>query len=62
MGLSGDSDSKESASNAGKPGLPLSREDTLENRTVTHSSIIACEIPWTEEPGGLQSMGSQMRG
>ena len=26
---------------------------------VTHSSILACRIPWTEEPGGLQSMGSQ---
>ena len=26
---------------------------------ATHSSILACEIPWTEEPGGLQSMGSQ---
>ena len=29
---------------------------------ATHSSILACEIPWTEEPGGLQSMGSQRVG
>ena len=29
---------------------------------VTHSSILACRIPWTEEPGGLQSMGSQRVG
>ena len=28
---------------------------------ATHSSILACEIPWTEEPGGLQSMGLQKR-
>ena len=27
---------------------------------ATHSSIVACEIPWTEEPGGLHSMGSQI--
>ena len=35
----------------------LGREDTLEKEMATHSSIIAWEIPWTEEPGGLQSMG-----
>ena len=34
----------------------LSREDPLEKGTDTHSSILAWEIPWTEEPGGLQSM------
>ena len=34
-------------------------EDPLEKRMATHSSILAWEIPWTEEPGGLQSMGSQ---
>jgi len=34
-------------------------EDPLEKGKVTHSSILAWEIPWTEEPGGLQSMGSQ---
>ena len=37
----------------------LGREDPLENGKVTHSSILAWRIPWTEEPGGLQSMGSQ---
>ena len=34
-------------------------EDPLEKEVATHSSILAWEIPWTEEPGGLQSMGSQ---
>ena len=34
-------------------------EDTLEKGMATHSSILAWRIPWTEEPGGLQSMGSQ---
>ena len=34
-------------------------EDTLKKEIVTHSSILAWRIPWTEEPGGLQSMGSQ---
>ena len=33
----------------------LCREDPLEKEMATHSSILACEIPWTEEPGGLQS-------
>ena len=37
----------------------LGREDPLEKEMVTHSSIHAWKIPWTEEPGGLQSMGSQ---
>jgi len=37
----------------------LSWEDPLENGMVTHSSILAWRIPWTEEPGELQSMGSQ---
>ena len=34
-------------------------EDPLEKEMATHSSILAWEIPWTEEPGRLQSMGSQ---
>ena len=38
---------------------PLGWEDPLEEETATHSSILAFEIPWTEELGGLQSMGSQ---
>ena len=37
----------------------LDRENLLEEEMVTHSSILAQTIPWTEEPGGLQSMGSQ---
>ena len=37
----------------------LGWEDYLEKRTATHSSILAWRIPWTEEPGRLQSMGSQ---
>ena len=36
-----------------------SREDSLEKGTATPSNILAWRIPWTEEPGGLQSMGSQ---
>ena len=35
------------------------QEDPLEEEMATHSSILAWETPWTEEPGGLQSMGSQ---
>ena len=37
----------------------LGREDPLEEDMATHSIILAWRIPWTEEPGGLQSMGSQ---
>ena len=37
----------------------LGREDPLEEDMATHSSILAWRISWTEEPGGLQSMGSQ---
>ena len=37
----------------------LSWEDPLEEGMATHSSILAWRVPWTEEPGGLQSMGSQ---
>ena len=37
----------------------LSWEDPLEKKIATHSSILAWRIPWTEDPGGLQSMGSQ---
>ena len=36
-------------------------EDSLEKETATHSSILAWRIPWTEKPGGLQSMGLQSR-
>ena len=37
----------------------VGREDPLEKEMATHSSILAWRIPWTEEPGGLQSMESQ---
>ena len=37
----------------------LGREDPLEKEIATHASTLAWKIPWTEEPGGLQSMGSQ---
>ena len=37
----------------------LDGEDPLEKRMATHSSFLAWRIPWTEEPGGLQSMESQ---
>ena len=37
----------------------LGRENPLEKETATHSSILAWRIPWTEEPGGLHSMGLQ---
>ena len=40
----------------------VGQEDPLEEETATHSSVLAWEIPWTEEPGGLQSMGSQRVG
>ena len=40
----------------------LCRNDALENEMATHSSILAWEIPWTEEAGSLQSMGSQRAG
>ena len=42
--------------------LSLGQEDPLEEEMTTHSSNLAWEIPWTEEPGGLQTMGSQRAG
>ena len=41
---------------------PLGGEDPLEKEMATHSSILAWRIPWTEEPGGIQSTGSQRVG
>ena len=40
----------------------LGQEDPLEEEITSHSSIVAWEIPWTEEPGGLQSRGLQKVG
>ena len=55
----GGSDSKESACNAGDTGsIPRSGRSPGKGM-ATHSSILAWEIPWTEEPGGLQSVGLQ---
>ena len=76
-GFPGGSGGKESACNAGDQdlipgwgrshregnGYPLlGGEDPIEKGTATHSSILAWRIPWTKEPGGLQSMGSQRVG
>ena len=58
LGFPGDSDGTESACNAGSLGLIPGWEDPLEEGMATHSSIFSWRIPWTEEPGGLQSIGS----
>ena len=50
---------KESTCQAEDVVSNLGLEDSLEKEMATHSSILACRIPWTEEPGGLQSMGSK---
>ena len=39
-------------------GLSLGPKDPLEEEMATHSSVLAWRVPWTEEPGGLQSRGS----
>ena len=53
------SDGKESACSAGDPVQSLGQEVPLEKKMATHSSILAWKSPWTQEPGGLQSMGLQ---
>ena len=53
---------KNPPANAGAAGLILDWEDPLGEEMATHSSILAWEVPWTEEPGGLQFMGSQRTG
>ena len=58
MGFPGGSDSKESACSAGD----LGQKYLMEKAMVTHSSMLAWRIPWTEGPGGLQSMWSQRVG
>ena len=55
QGFPAGSDGKASACNVGDLGW----DDPLEEGMATHSSILAWRIPWTEEPGGLQSIGSQ---
>ena len=56
LGFPGGSDSKESAHNV---GWSLSQGDPLEKEVATYSGILAWRIPWTEEPGRLQSTGLQ---
>ena len=56
MGFPGGSDGKESACNAGDRVPSLGREDPLEKGMITCSSILAWEIQWTEEPGGIKVM------
>ena len=58
MGFPGGSDGKESACNAENSGSIPGREDPLEKGMATLSSVLAWRIPWTEEPGRLQSMES----
>ena len=58
----GGSDGKEFACNAGDMGSLPGSGGSLEKRIATHSSILAWRIPWTEEPGKLQSIGSQRVG
>ena len=53
---------KNSTANAGERVLSLGCEDALEEGMATHSSILAWRIPWIEEFGGLQSIGSQRVG
>ena len=64
MGFPGGTVLKNLPAKAGDTGSSssLGQEDPLEKVTATHSSILAWRIPWIEEPGGLQSMGSQRVG
>jgi len=59
MGFPDDSVVKNPLANAEDRVQALGLEDPLEKEMATHPSILAWEIPWTEEPGGLQSIGSQ---
>ena len=61
-GFPGASDSKESTCNTGDQVSIPELGDPLEEEIATCSSILAWRIPWTEQPGGLQSIGSQRIG
>ena len=61
-GISGSSDGKNSVCNAGDPRSILGQEDLMDKGMAILFSILAWRNPWTEEPGGLQSMGSQRLG
>ena len=58
-GSPGGSCIKNLPANAGDLGSILGQDEPLEKEMATHSSILAWRIPWTEEPGGPRSMGSQ---
>ena len=62
MDFPGGSDGKASVYDVGDRVLSLGQEDPLEKEMAIHSSTVAWKIPWTEEPGRLQSMGSQRVG
>ena len=64
MGFPGGTEVKNPPANAGDTGDQgsIQKSDPLEKEIATHSSILAWTIPWTEEPGGLQSMGLQRVG
>ena len=59
VGFPGGSVEKNSPANEGDAHSVLGWEDSLAKEMTTHSSILAWEVPWAEEPGGLQSMGLQ---
>ena len=59
MGFAGGSVVKNLPANAEDAGSIPGSEDPLEKEMATHSNILAWEIPWTEEPDGLQFLGSQ---
>ena len=62
LGFPGGSDGNKPTCNAGEPGLIPESRRSLEKGMETHSSILVWRIPWTGEPGGLPSMGSQRIG
>ena len=62
LGFCGGSIVKNPRASVGEEGLILESEDPLEKEMATHFSILSWEIPWTEEPGRLQSMGAQRVG
>ena len=59
MVFPGSSNSKNPSATQETQVLSLGQKEPLEKEMGTHFNILAWEIPWTEEPGGLQSMGSQ---
>ena len=59
MGFPGSAEVKNLPANAGNTGLISGSGRSLEEEMAIHSSILDWSIPWSEEPGGLQSMGLQ---